>query len=233
MNTLKQLSADVLELDSHTPYELAWMGGGCLLITLSGILGFAALSIAADGGPVRWIVAAWVTMLVFGFGVTWLSCQLQESYLIGAEGIHLRRRWMGRGRDRVLARREQIHCVALDGSDRLPRRWRLMLVTLDGQTRELAGSSLTESEDECWSESCKLGEAVAAGLGVTLRLPEGVEREPRRLEVSPGNPPVVSYVEFLKADEQELKGLLVALAVFVILIALLALVGWLHSQGIF
>lgn len=156
MSTLNRLSADVLELDSHTPHEMAWIGGGCFLLTFAGILGVAALGVAAEGGPYRWILAPCLTVLVLGIGVTWLSSCLQESYLIGADGVKFRKRWMGRGRDRLLARRDQIHCLALDGSDRLPRRWRLMLVTLDGQTRELAGYGLQESEDECWSESCKL-----------------------------------------------------------------------------
>ena len=232
MSTLKQLSADVFELDSHTPHEMAWIGGGCLLLTFAGIFGVAALGVAADGGPLRLILAAFLTTLVLGIGVTLLSSCLQESYLIGTEGVKLRKRWMGRGRDRLLARRDQIQCLALDGSDRLPRRWRLMLVTLDGQTQELAGYGVQESEDECWQESCRLGEAVAAALGVALRLPEGVDREPGRLLVSPGNPPVLSYSEFSQAEEHELKSLLTALAIFVAAIGSIALAGWLHSQGI-
>jgi hypothetical protein len=210
MATLTQLNSETLELDSETPHEQSWLGGGCLLIALGGIFGLAALAQAADGPrvPIPWFGEICLLIVVLGVAVTWLGFQLQESYLIRPTGIHLRRRWLGGSHDHLLTRKTQIHCLALDGSDRLPRSWRLMLVGCDGQTRELAGYSLKEHEEERWSEVCELGNRVASTLSVPFLLPEGQERE-WRLEADAGPPLSVYYTQCLKAVDQEIKDVLV------------------------
>jgi len=233
MNTLRRLNPEVLELDSETPNEQAWLGGGCLLMALSGILGLAILGSGADGagGLLRWIGLACLATFGLGIVVTWLAFLLQESYLLGATGVRLRRRWLGHSRERWLARADQIHCLALDGSERGPRSWRLMLVCNDAQTHELAGYSRHETEDQRWKEVCDLAHEVALALATAVRLPEGLERE-RRLQVSPGQPPAIDYAEFPEFTDREIRSIIKSMAVLLFLVlATVGLAFWLRFQG--
>lgn len=181
MATLKRLSDDVLELDSHTAHEQGWFLGGCLIVALSAIVGVALVGIAADGKVPLSLGLIPLAGLVGGILVSLVSFQLQETWLLSPEGVRLRRQWFGRTpREHMLARCDEIHSLAVEASNRQPRRWRLLLIRHDASTLELFGyNTVLEPEEERWREVCALGEQVARHLVVPLRLPEGEERARR------------------------------------------------------
>lgn len=178
-----------------------------------------------------WLLLGCLTIFTLGMVVTCLAFLLQESYLLGASGVRLRRSWVGFTRQLWLARSGQVHCVALDGSERGPRSWRLMLVCNDGQTHQLAGYSYQETEDQRWQEMSALAAEVATALAVSVRLPEGIERE-RRLQVFPDQPPRIEYTELLELTDGEVSSILKTIVGSLLLfLAILGLAFWVRSQG--
>jgi hypothetical protein len=227
---LRRVKSEVYELDSHTLNEQSWLGSGCLLMALGGTLGLSGL-VAGVEGPMGWLMLGCLTMFTLGMFVTCLAFLLHESYLLGAGGVRLRRSWLGFTRQIWLARSDQIHGLALDGSERGPRSWRLMLVCNDGQTHQLAGYSYQETEDQRWQEMSALATEVATALAVSVRLPEGIERD-RRLQVFPGQPPTVEYTELLELTNSEVRSILKSIVVLLFLfLAILGLAFWLRCQG--
>lgn len=218
-----------MELDSVTPNEQAWLGGGCLLMAVGGMMGLVILGAGAEASPLRWFLLGAIGMFALGLCAMAIAFGLQESYLLEPAGVRLRRRWGGFERKRWLARAEQIHCLALDGAERGPRNWRLMLVCRDGKTHELAGYSLLENEEQRWPAAVTQAQQVAAALNVSLLLPEGIERE-RRLQVRPDA--VLEYVELMDLTRAEINSILrMAISLPLILLTILGLAFWLRHQG--
>lgn len=220
------------------PYELendtaghTWMGGGCLTATMGGLFGLASLLLGADADRAALLMGGLSVSMVLlgcaalvGYGLT-----IRETYLVGPAGVELKRSWFKRQSRSWVAPGAQILCLALDGSERLPRRWRLVLVRQDGTTHELRSHGVGSDEAQEWEQKSRLGEELASRLGVPLLVPEPHERA-RRLEVIPGKPPTVHYPEFPRAVTEELKGVLWMLLV---LVGGSFLAAWLHGRGWF
>lgn len=229
MVILKNRKKAALELDSVTPFEQAWLGSGCLLTAMGGLVMLAIFGAGAEASPLRWFLLGGLGAFALGLGMLFLSFWLEESYLLDLGGIRLRRCWFGFEQKRWLARSAQIQCLALDGSERGPRNWRLMVVRLDGKIHELAGYSLLDEEEQRWQETVARATEVAAALNTSLRLPEGPERG-RRLQVGPDG--TIEYAEFLEFSKAEVNSL-IRTAVFLLLMFLIIISAafWLRSQG--
>ena len=229
MIILKNRKKAGLELDSVTPFEQAWLGSGCLLTTMGGLVMLAILGAGAEASPLRWFLLGGMGAVALGLGMLLLSFWLEESYLLDPGGVRLRRCWFGFEQRRWLAPSAQIQCLALDGSERGPSNWRLLLVRLDGKTHELAGYSFLEEEEQRWQESVARATEVAAALNTSLRLPEGIERG-RRLQVGPNG--AIEYVEFLEFSKAETKSLIgTAVFLFLMFLTIIGAAFWLRSQG--
>lgn len=220
----------VFELQSDTPFEQAWLGSGCMLTAMGGLVTLAILGAGAEASPLRWFLFGGLGVFALGLGMLFLSFWLEESYLLDPSGVRLRRCWFGFEQKRWLAPSAQIQCLALDGSERGPKSWRLLVVLLDGKTHELSGYSRLEDEEQRWQDMVTRSREVAAALNTSLRLPEGVERG-RRLQVSPNG--AIEYVEVLDFSNAEVKSLF-RTVVFLLLmfLTIIGLAFWLRSQGL-
>jgi len=210
---------------------VAGLSAGCLMATLGGVFGLLALGLAADAEGAAPIVGG-LSLLLLVVGLAILSLgglAVQETFVLSAAGVELERSWLKRRSRASVASRDRIRCLALDASERRPRRWRLVLVRQDGTLHQLRGHGVGTDEEQNWAERCQLGQELAAVLGVPLLLPEPHERD-RQLEVLPGNPATIHYPELPRAIVTELKAVVGALLA---LVGGGLLVAWLHGRGWF